>query len=119
MKRNAIIHLVWGLITLGTFVVGSQIARFQWEEESLAEKSVRIPPAAGQSDVTGQADTGEAADRYVPLPQSIAGKPDLVVGGQRKSPGGLLRTRKQQAARRASAREASAAQRKTGPLGKS
>ena len=119
MKRNAIIHLVWGLITLGTFVVGSQIARFQWEEESLAEKSVRIPPAAGQSDVTGQADTGEAADRYVPLPQSIAGKPDLMVGGQRKSPGGLLRTRKQQAARRALAREASAAQRKTGPLGKS
>ena len=121
MKRNAIIHLVWGLITLGTFVAGSQITRFLGGEESLAEESARISPAAGQSDVTGQADTGEAADRYVPLPQSVAGKPDpdLVVAGQQKSTGGLLRLRKQQAARGAAAAEAAAAQRKTGPLGKS
>ena len=119
-KRNVIVHLVWLFITLGTFVTGSQLARATRGTDKGESGGVTIPPSTGKRDVAEQADARET-ERYVPLPGRAGGKPESLPSAPdpQKSTASVERTRKLQTARRTMAREASAAQQKTGPLGKS
>ena len=118
-KRNVIVHLVWLVITLGTFVTGSQLARAIRGTDKSESGGVTIPPSAGKRDVAGQADAGQT-ERYVPLPGRAGGKPESLPStpDTQKSDASVERTRKLQSARRTMAREASEALRRRGPLGK-
>ena len=118
LKRSVIVHLVWALIAGGALVGGLQLARVS--RGLVQSEAVTIPPATGKSLVSDPADSDQSG-RYVPLPGSVGGKPEAtpILPESQKSSASVERTRKLQTARRTMAREASAAQQKTGPLGKS
>ena len=118
LKRSVIVHLVWALIAGEALVGGLQLARVS--RGLVQSEAVTIPPATGKRSVADP-DESDPAGRYVPLPAKADGKPESIpsLSDPQKSTASVERTRKLQTARRTMAREASAAQQKTGPLGKS